>query len=65
MTGHACRLTAANAKTYLIENRVAALSGFGQNARFVGKRNLDATHWVGAVKRSAEGSYMQLQVHVS
>jgi len=22
---------------------------------------LDATYWVGAVKRSAEGSYMQLQ----
>ncbi len=27
---------------------------------FLGKKFLDATHWVGAVKRGAEGSYLQL-----
>ena len=26
-----------------------------------GKEDLDAANWVGAVKRGAEGSYMQLQ----
>ena len=31
----------------------------------VGNKSLDVTHWVGAVKRDAEGSYMQLQMCVS
>lgn len=29
--------------------------------RIMGGEVLDVTHWVGAVKRDAEGSYMQLQ----
>src|SRR6056297_4142006 len=29
-----------------------------------GIENLDAAHWVGAVKRGAEGSHMQLQDHL-
>ena len=33
-------------------------------ANDVGKKILDATHWVGAIKRSAEGSHMQLQEQV-
>ena len=26
-----------------------------------GRKDLDVTHWVGAVKRDAEGSFVQLQ----
>ncbi len=34
----------------------------GANLIFGKKEVLGATHWVGAVKRNAEGSYMQLHI---
>lgn len=30
-----------------------------------GRKDLDVTHWVGAVKRDAEGSFVQLHYQVS
>jgi len=40
--------------------------GFSKASRagFGGKEVLDAAHWVGAITRSVEGSYMQLRVQI-
>jgi len=44
-----------------VSETLRALVG-GANLILGKKEVLGATHWVGAVKRNAEGSYMQLQV---
>ena len=35
----------------------------GKNLRFCREVNLGIAHWVGAVKRDAEGSHMQLRFY--
>jgi hypothetical protein len=42
----------------------AAFVHAGRRKRWGGEEVLDAAHWVGAIKRGAEGSYMQLQDRV-